>query len=58
MSNYDEENPIVSFRIPKTVKVKFDKFLIRRDKESRQAYLKNMFMEDMRKKEVVKVTYE
>jgi len=56
-SDYNKKMPVLSFRVPKHILNKFDRFMATR-KESRQEYLKNIFIEDMRKKEVIKVIYE
>lgn len=57
MKKYDEDNPVLSFRVTRSVLEKFDKFIKNRG-DSRQEYLKKLFLEDMRKKEVVRVIYE
>ncbi len=52
MSIYSENNPVISFRVSKVVKEKLDKWL---GTETRQKYLSDLLMEDMKKKNIIKV---
>ena len=57
MRNYNEKNPVVSFRIPCEILEKLDDFVDAR-KESRQEYLKKLLMDDMKDRGIIKVVYE
>ncbi len=55
--SYSEENPIISFRVPKMIFKIFNGHLNVR-KESRQEYLYNMFMKNLENKNLLEVSYQ
>ena len=56
VSKYNEENPVVSFRIPKMVQFKFD-IMLANHMKSRQEYLSDLLMNDLKERGLLKIAY-
>ena len=58
MSNYNEKNPVVSLRLEKKLLRLIDDFISAARIPSRQKYLKDLIIEDLKSRELLEIEYK